>query len=326
MTASVRYHPGVDVILTSLVPIACLVLIGALLVKGGFYDDTVRRSLDLLVYWVCLPAMLVHSLVNAPTDGLGEAGLMMLAMALATLGGAVVAVFLAVVLRMERSATGVFAQSAIRGNLAYVGLPVIALAVEGHDATLAKAALVLAPTMFLFNVLGVFLLVGACHYGQAGANLGRTMRVTGRSLVTNPLLIASTVGFTLWAIEAKPGVIVMETLELLGQPSATLALLSLGGAIVIHPIHGRLGLAFVAALVKCVALPALAYGCCTLLGIVGIDRQIVLVFAATPTAVASYVLVAQLGGDEPLAAATIVASTVLSAASLAFALYLGGPV
>ncbi len=313
-----------DVILASLLPLALLVAVGAFLLKFGFYDDTVRRSLDLLVYWVCLPAMLVHSLVGAPTGGLREAGLMTLAMWISTLGGAAVAVLLAIVFRLKRTEAGVFAQSAMRGNLAYVGLPVIALAVNGHDATLAKAALVLAPTMFLFNVLGVFLLIGAMQYGRAGTGFGMTLRSLGRSLVTNPLLLSSGFGLALWAVQVKPGVIIMETLALLAMPSATLALLSLGGAIVVHPIHGRLGLAIGGAVLKCCVVPAIAFACCMLLGIQGVDRQIVLVFAAAPTAVASYVLATQLGGDEPLAAAGIVVSTIASAASLAAALYLGG--
>ena len=42
-----------------------------------------------------------------------------------------------------------------------------------------------------------------------------------------------------------------------------------------------------------------------------------MVFAACPTAVASYVLTTQLKGDAGLAAATIVLSTLLSLASLA---------
>jgi hypothetical protein len=314
----------VDVILTSLLPLALLVTVGALLLKFRFYDDTVRRSLDLLVYWVCLPAMLTHSLVDAPTDGLREAGMMMLAMAIATLGGTAVAVLLAIVLRLRRSEAGVFAQSAMRGNLAYVGLPVIALAVDGHDATIAKAALVLAPTMFLFNVLGVLLLVGAMRYGDGDSSMSVTGRMIGRSLVTNPLLIASGFGLALWMLHVNPGDILMETLELLAMPAATLALLSLGGAIVIHPIHGKLGLAAVGAALKCGVVPVIAYAGCTLLGITGVDRQIVLVFAATPTAVASNVLATQLGGDESLAAAGIVVSTVASAGSLAVALYLGG--
>jgi predicted permease len=314
----------VDVILGSLLPLTLVVALGAGLLKIGLYDDTVRRSLDLLVYWVCLPAMIVHSLLDAPAGGLAETGRMVLAMAIATLGGSLIAGLVVFAFRMSRSEAGVFAQSAMRGNLAYVGIPVIALAVNGHAGTVAKAAIVLAPTMFLFNVLGVLMLVTAARVGRAGMSLGSTLRIILRSLVTNPLLIASGVGLGLMAMRIRLGDIPMATLDLVAQPSATLALLSLGGAMVVHPVHGKLGLAIGGAVLKCACVPAIAYGCCMLLGIHGVDRTIVLVFAATPTAVASYVLATQLGGDEPLAAAGIVVSTILSAGSLAAALYLGG--
>jgi predicted permease len=314
----------VDVILGSLLPLTLVVALGALLLKIRLYDDTVRRSIDLLVYWVCLPAMIVHSLLEGPGGGLEETGRMILAMAIATLGGAGIAVLLAIVLRMKPGEAGVFAQSAMRGNLAYVGIPVIALAVNGHGGTIAKAAIVLAPTMFLFNVLGVLVLVTASRLGHPGASMGSTLRVIVRSLITNPLLMASGIGIALLMMEVRLGSIAMATLDLVGQPSATLALLSLGGAMVVHPVHGKLGLAIGGAILKCAVVPLIAYGSCMLLGIHGVDRTIVLVFAATPTAVASYVLATQLGGDEPLAAASIVVSTILSAASLAVALYLGG--
>ncbi len=313
-----------DVILGSLLPLTLVVALGAGLLKIKLYDDTVRRSLDVLVYWVCLPAMIVHSLLDAPAGGLEETGRMVLAMTIATLGGAAIAGLAAVAFRMDRSEAGVFGQAAMRGNLAYVGIPVIALAVDGHAGTVAKAAIVLAPTMFLFNVLGVFMLVAAARVGRAGMSLGGTLRIILRSLVTNPLLIASGVGLVLMAAGVRIGSIPMATLDLVAQPSATLALLSLGGAMVVHPVHGKLGLAIGGAVLKCAVVPAIAYGCCMLMGIQGVDRTIVLVFAATPTAVASYVLATQLGGDEPLAAAGIVVSTIVSAGSLAAALYLGG--
>ncbi len=318
--ASIIAH--VDVILSSLVPLALLVALGAALLHFGLYDDTVRRALDRLAYWVCLPAMILHSLLEAPRDGLGDTGRMTVAMAMATLGGMAVAVLLAWAFRMKRNVAGVFAQAAMRGNLAFVGLPVISLVVNGDDPTMAKASVVLAPTMLLFNVVGVLVLVGAKHYGHVDAKLGATARMLWRSLVTNPLLIASTVGLTLWWVGVTIGQVPMTTLKLLAQPAAPLALLSLGGAMVVHPVHGRLGLAVGGAIIKCGVVPVIAYGCCTLLGIHGVDRQIVLVFAATPTAVASYVLATQLGGDEPLAAASIVVSTILSAVSLAAVLAL----
>lgn len=312
-----------DVILTSLVPIALLVAIGAALLHFGLYDNTVRRSLERLTYWVCLPAMIIHSLLEPQTGGLGDAGSMTLAMAMATLGGVAVAVVVAQSLRMERGVSGVFVQAAMRGNLAFVGLPVIDLVVNGEPATMARAAIVLAPTMLLFNVVGVFVLVGAKHYGHVDAEIGATAKMLGKSLLTNPLLIASAGGIALWWFGVTLGRVPMATLSLLAKPAAPLALLSLGGAMVVHPVRGRLGLALGGAIIKCGVVPVIAYGCCVLLGIQGIDRQVVLVYSATPTAVASYVLATHLGGDEPLAAAGIVVSTIMSAASLAVVLAVG---
>jgi predicted permease len=59
------------------------------------------------------------------------------------------------------------------------------------------------------------------------------------------------------------------------------------------------------------------------LGLEGHSRLILLILAATPTAVATYVLVDQMDGDRNLAASAIAISTVVSVLSLSAALTFG---
>ena len=60
------------------------------------------------------------------------------------------------------------------------------------------------------------------------------------------------------------------------------------------------------------------------LGISGVERLLILVALACPTAVASYTMAEAMGGDEALAAQTVVGSTVGSAAVLALLLAWAG--
>ena len=301
-------------ILESLLPIALLIVLGAGLLRFRFLDEAVRQGLDRLVYWVALPALIVGVLADAPPPGvLGSAAPMALTLCGAT---AVVAAigWLFAKGSLPRTEAGVFTQAAFRGNLAFVGLPAIGLAVgggPGGEALLAKAALVFAPTVVLYNVLSVTVLVAAQH--RIDASLPGKMLLT---LASNPLLIACGVGLGLWYQEVSLPSVATTTLQLLGKPAATLALISLGAVLASYPVGKRVNAAALASAFKCVATPAVAWGLAMWLGLPTVDRQIVLIFAACPTAVASYVLATQLGGDPGLAAASIVLSTLVSGLSL----------
>ena len=303
-------------ILNALLPLALLGALGAALLRLGFYDEAFRKRIDRLVYWVALPALIVGALAEAP-PGVGEAGWMVVALVGATLATLVLSVVLTRVLRRPRGEFGVFTQAAFRGNLAFVGLPVIALATGGDAGLLARAAIMFAPTVLLYNVLGVVGLVVAQH--RLDAQLPRKLAV---SLASNPLLLACALGLLLWQTQVDVTQVGRTTLELLGQTAGPLALVSLGGALVSYPVGRHLPMASLATALKCGASPALAWWLCGLLGLSAENRLAVVVFAACPTAVASYVLATQLKGDAALASACIVVSTLVCGGALGVVLAL----
>ncbi len=302
-------------IVDSLLPIALLVALGAVLLRLRFYDDGFRKGLDRLVYWVALPALIVRVLAEAPpAEALGSVGGMAVTLCSATVAVAAVGWGLGKLLRLGDTELGVFTQAAFRGNLAFVGLPVIALAFAPRgdgEMILAKAALVFAPTVMLFNVLGVVCLVAAQHRLDK-AMPGRLMK----SLALNPLLLACVAGLVLWGLRVRLPEVGATTLALVGKTAGPLALISLGGALVSYPVGKRVGTAALAAALKCGGTPIAAWLIAGGLGLSPGDQQVVMIYAACPTAVASYVLATQLKGDPALAAAAIVVSTLASVVSL----------
>ncbi|MEM8782829.1 MAG: AEC family transporter [Planctomycetota bacterium] len=299
-----------------LLPIFLLVATGAALFKSGFLSPESRRGLERFVYWVALPCLLVVKLAEAPAIG-GDALRMGGAVGAGTLGAALLAWAVAAFRGMPGPTAGTFVQAGCRGNLAFTALPVVALASNHDPETNAKAALILGPLVVLFNVISVIALVAP--HQRVDFRLPARL---AKSIVTNPLIVACALGWA-WPnlVGPLPGV-AHETLTLLGRTAAPLALLCLGGALVAYRLGSQTRRAAASAVVKLVAAPALAGATAHLLGLRGDDLRTVLVFAAAPTAVASYVLTTQLKGDAPLAAATIALSTALSALSLAAALWI----
>ena len=303
-------------VLEPLLPIFLLIAAGVALFKSGFQTQDFRRGLERFVYWIALPALLLVKLAEAPAIG-GDALRMFLAVGIATCAAALAAFAFARLRGMPGPVAGTFVQAGCRGNIAFTGLPVVALA-SNYDAEInAKAALVLGPLVVLFNILSVVALV----LPHQKPDLRLPLRLL-KSVATNPLIVACIIGLAWSNLVGPLPSVVHETFSLVGRTAAPLALICLGGAMVAYRLGSQTKRASASAVIKLALTPAVAWLVAQPLGIEGSDLRTVLIFAAAPTAVASYVLTTQLKGDGPLAAATIVLSTALSIFSLAAALYL----
>ncbi|MEM1026842.1 MAG: AEC family transporter [Planctomycetota bacterium] len=300
-------------IFESLLPLIVLVSLGAGLVRFGFLAPAARKQLDRLVYWVCLPALLIVKIGLA--GGLDIAvGQVAAALAIATVVAGLIGALGWKLLGGRSDAFGVMLQGACRGNLAFVGLPVVALG-GGSARALAITAVALAPTVLLYNLLAV----SALSWGRSRADgLGgiALLQVVGKQLLTNPILLACGAGLALAASGWTPPQVAVISLELIGQPAASLALMSLGGALVIYRVRGRLLPASVTACTKLAICPALAGSLGWWWGFDQDQALATMVLAGAPSAVVGYVLVTQIGGDEALAASIIALTTIGAAVTL----------
>jgi hypothetical protein len=207
-------------------------------------------------------------------------------------------------------------QGAFRGNLAFVGLPVIYAMpdtlIAGGVSARAAAVVVVAPMMVAYNLGGVIVLLLSQH------KLGWGMiRPFLRQLLTTPPLVATLagIGFALagWTL---PGPVDRAFLAL-GEMALPLGLLGVGGSLVAVGRHIGGGAVWMAALLKTVASPLLGWVACRIAGLGPPETKMVTLFMATPTAIVSYSIAMELKGDEGIASGTIVLSVLMSIVSLA---------
>jgi predicted permease len=219
-------------------------------------------------------------------------------------------------LKLKWADRGTFTQAFFRGNLAFVGLPIL-LKTPGVDA--AELMLLLAPMMVLYNVVAVGVLVASQH-GLGWA----TIRPLAGEWLRNPIIWASALGGLAYAqgwVLPEP---LAETVALIGKMAVPLALVTVGAVLASLPTGGWRGATWCAVAGKVVISPLLGWAVAGLLGITGTERVVLLVMLACPTAVVSYTMAGQMGGDEALAAQAVVASTVASAGVLAVILAFAG--
>ena len=295
-----------------------LVGLGALLFRAGFINAEIRRGLDWFTYWVALPSLFISSLSGTDFAAL-QVGDLVAVMALAGLATTVLAILLAAVLRVKRRKFGVFVQAGFRGNMVFVGLPLIIFALEarrsGADEVVAGSLVAVAAMVPLYNLISVLALVIAEHRFDLSV-----MPKLLAQLVKNPLIVSALVGGGLGWLGWGLPVVVDRPFTLLGQTAVALALVSIGGALVELEIRGHVAQALIAGVFKVTVMPLVTYALCVAFALSPEWTLVAMIFAACPTATASFILTTQLGGDDAFAAACVVVSTGLSLISLAFVL------
>jgi predicted permease len=309
------------IVISIVLPVFLVIALGSLLTRARFLSAALVTELNRLTYYVGLPAYLFTSIAEV-SFGRGRAVTIFAVMAGATLLALGIGYLVAKIQRVSPESIGSFLHASIRGNLAYIGLPVVSLALAAHAGPtageLSKVALIaMAPLVVITNTLGVLLLL--LGHGRTGAAMWRSI---GWQLASNPLLLATGAGVACAAMSVRLPEWLLQSVAILGQMALPLALLCIGGTLMVMPLQGKHRPAFVASVLKVALLPLLGWPLGRWAGLSLDELRITLLFLACPTAAASFTLAGKLGGDEALAAGCVVVSTALSILSISAVLAL----
>jgi hypothetical protein len=177
----------------TLSPILILILFGILLTWRGLLKVDQIRDLTKLVFWIGLPALIIDKLSVAEVAG-GDVLRLVLVFFGATVGAILLAIVSCWVLKLKRLDCGTFIQGSFRGNLAFVGLPILVYLLEGQGEervteVVALAMLSFAPTMLLYN--GVSIVALQWSRQQSGES---ALPQALKEIAKNPLILASLIG------------------------------------------------------------------------------------------------------------------------------------
>lgn len=294
-------------VVNTLAPIILLIALGAVLRGIGFMPVAMAQWVNALTYWVGLPALLFIESAATKLDfatSLDAIGVM-LAVMLACIAAGYLA---AAALHLDAASSAALTQAGFRGNLAYIGIPVIVYTLgEANKTGIATGMLVIAATIPFYNIAAVAVLLGTQHRLRL-----RTLGPMSLRLITNPLIIACAAGLAFAWTGWKLPLAVGRTVEPLGRMALPLALLSIGASLDLREVHGRTGPVLAGALIKVALSPLAGYVLGRALGLSLDETRVTLLLLASPTASASFIMADAMGADSHLTAGTIVASTVLS--------------
>lgn len=307
-------------IVNTLAPLVLLIVLGGVLAKYEFLGHQFMADLNKLAFWIALPALLFTSANHASQPG-GQMWTLIAVLFGATILIAAIGWAVSYALKMPDHTRGTLAQSALRGNLAYIGIPVLAysfstLPGKGDNKAMATAVIAMVLLMAFYNVISVVVLQLSHHSTQ-----GADWRKVVKSVATNPLLLAGILGLVVPLLNVTLPEFVQRALEALGAAAVPIALMCIGGSLATTSLKGRVSWVVVAALLKVALLPVLVFWISRLVGLKHDELRIAVILSCCPTAAASFIMAKQMGGDAALASGSIALSTVLSGLSLAVALW-----
>ncbi|MEJ5920004.1 MULTISPECIES: AEC family transporter [unclassified Corynebacterium] len=266
-------------ILTGFGSVALIIAVGWLVGRSGVLGKNGGITLNMVVFWVAMPCMLVHTLATSDTSAVF--GLPFYVAAGSALTVAIFYLLIAAPLLKQRGADAVVgAMSSSYNNVANLGIP-IAIAVL-HDATSVVPALIFqiafyAP--FCLTILDVL------TSSQGSLNLGRSLL----SPLKNPIFLSAIIGLTINATGVTLPTMVETPVSLLGQAAVPMALLAFGVSLHGMPflrngVSPRRAVA-VSSFAKNIGQPAAAWLIASqLFGMSGHTLLSAVVIAALPTA------------------------------------------
>ncbi len=291
-----------------LLPDFSLILCGWLVCRYTPLGRALWQQVDTLVYYFLFPVLLFHAIVRKPLDLGATSGLIIGGIALGL--GAIATAYLLPKLpvlgrHLDARDHAASAQIAFRFN-SYITLAIVDR-VAGAPGV-ALVAVLIGFCVPMFNVAAVWPMAR-----QSGAHFGR-------ALLQNPLIIATVSGLLANLAGLSVPALVEPAVSRLGTAAITLGLLAAGAGMGLSTLGSARTLAVSILAIKHLLMPLGALGLALALRLEPLQALVLLAFSAMPTAPSSYVLASKMGYNGPLVGALVTLSTMLGAASLAFAL------
>ena len=287
-------------------PIFLVMLVGYLARRFGLMSEETTKGCNKLVFRIFLPVSLCRSIMRVDPDKNISPALLLFAM----LGAlAVFAVCMLVVPRFEKenSRRGVMIQGIFRSNYAIFGIPLTeALFPQGDGGVAAMMVVAVIP---IFNVLAVITLEIF-----RGGKFDLKRIVLG--VLKNPLIWGCLIGFIVMKAGIPVPSVINSTVDRLASVASPLALFALGASLKPGKVAGNLKALALSVGGRLVAVPAVMLTAAYLLGWRGVEFATLMIVFASPTAVSSFTMAEQMGGDPDLAAQQVVFTTVLSSVTI----------
>lgn len=282
----------------AVMPIFLLMLLGYCLKSFKIADKKVFDGINRLVFKAFLPTLLFYDIYKTDTADIFEPHLVTFAVS------GILTIFIlgygaVLLLSSDNSKRGVMLQGFFRSNYAILGIPIVNF-LCGRESGLA--ALMVAIVIPIFNVLAVI-----CLESFRGGRVGIKKLFYG--IITNPLIIGCVLGAVFSGLKITLPEVIEKAVSDVSKIASPLAIIVLGASFTFSGAKTCKKELIITTAVKLIISPLIMLSAAALLGFRGESLACLLIVFGAPTAVSSFSMAQQMGGDEQLASSLVVMST-----------------
>jgi len=291
----------------AIAPVFMLMIIGNLLRRNQILDEAFWNLNDKLVYWILIPALLFNEISQIQFSPA-----LFSSYAIVILGGFFSVILLSILLGKVCGYSGAVSSSVMQGAARHNAF--IALAISGSlfgAEGLAIGTSLMAILIPVVNVVIVTFMVVVLQDTKSN-NLKPRLTDIVAELAKNPLILAILVGFVFSVANAKSVPIIHETTRMLGLAAIPVLLLGLGANIKVRNLSINISPLIISSVLKLAIFPLIVYFVSDYFEFNTTEKIVLVIFSCVPTAVSSYTLAKQLGGESELMTSIITLQTVLS--------------
>ena len=300
--------------LNATVPIFFLILLGMFLRKIQLMDDAFTARLNTLVFRVCLPALLFHDMYRTDYRTNWNTAYVVYC-ALATLASILICTGVSYLLK-DRSVQGEFIQTSYRSSATILGIAVV----QNLYHNVGMAPLMVIGAVPIYNIAAVIIL--EMYRPDRGKLDAMLLRKTLHGILTNPIILSILLGFA-WSLLHLPLPTIGDTtVDYVGRCATPLGIIAMGASFQWEKARQSAGPALVSTFIKLFGLCALFLPLGVYLGFRNDLLVAALVMCGSSTTISCFVMAKGMGHKGDLTISTVMLTTLLSAFSLTFWLFI----
>mgnify|MGYP000856965198 CR=1 FL=1 len=289
-------------IIETIAPIFLIIIFGSIIQKSGFLKSQFVSEMNRFVFLFPLPLLIFTGIVRSNIKDVSLT--YVFSVILPTLAIAIFSLLVGVVAGLKKGTLGSFVQTTFHGNVTYIGLAVLFYMLG--DEGLKRGSILIGFLILVNNALSIVILSCTAHSHK---NAARALL----SIIKTPVIVATFAGIIALYCKIPIPNIIFKSMTILGNIALPMALLIIGASISVDTLKKSFLLSLIVASIKLIVLPGSALLYCKYFQITPLkDILPSIILLATPTALTSYILAKEVGGDQELASGAVTLSTLIS--------------
>lgn len=300
--------------LNATMPVFLLMVIGYVLRQFGIFDEVFANKVNKFVFKITLPVLVFKELSTANFYEMWDMKFVVFCF-VASLVSILAAVGLSMLIKDE-SVRGEFAQASYRSSSALLGCAFV----QNIYGSAGSASLMIIAAVPLYNIAAVLILnFMKPNRGKMSKTL---IQKTLIDVITNPIIIGIVLGMGWSLLKIPQPTIMSKTVINVANLATPLGLMALGADFDFKQSKENIGLAIASSGLKLVGFTSVFLPLAVLLGFREEKLVAILVMLGAATTVSCFVMARNLGHKGTLTSTTVVLTTIASAFTLTFWLFI----